>query len=265
MAEDTRQPGEEKKSEPTRTGQRAAAHDDLDIDIDSAPVKIQRSGGGLVWLVFAVIVVLGVAAYFGYKYYETWRAEKEAEALAQRIETYEAQMTTIANNISQAAASARAGNLDEALDQLNAADGKLKELGAAANSNNDQQWAAIAQKKRDAVIEAQKALEGYRTTVEDQFGSLETVFGIKAESAPAESAEPVEGAESTEATEDAETGAAVEPEQPAAGAESPEAGAAEPVPPVAPEAGAAEGGTAEQPVTDDAAIEEPAPAPAPGA
>ncbi|HCU35300.1 MAG TPA: hypothetical protein DGT21_07490, partial [Armatimonadetes bacterium] len=185
MAEDTREPGEEKKSEPTRTGQRAA-NDDLDIDIDSAPVKIQRGGGGLIWLVLAVIVVLGVAAFFAYGRYEAWQAQKEAEALAQRIETYEAQMTTIAANISQAAASARAGNLDEALNQLRAADNKLKELGAAANGNNDQQWAAIAQKKRDAVIAAQKALEGYRTTVEDQFGSLETVFGIKTESAPAE-------------------------------------------------------------------------------
>lgn len=259
MAEDTRQPGEEKKSEPTRTGQRATAHDDLDIDIDSAPVKIQRGGSGLVWLVLAVIIVLGVAAYLAYGHYEAWRAQKEAEALAQRIETYEAQMTTIANNISQAAASARAGNLEEALDQLKAAEGKLTELGAAANGNNDQQWAAIAQKKKDAVIAAQKALEGYRTTVEDQFGSLETVFGIKAESAPAEGAEPVEGAESAETTEGAETGAAVEPEQPAAGTESPEAGAAEPV---APEAGAAEG-TPEQPAPGAAAPEQPAPAPAP--
>jgi len=258
MAEDTRQPGEEKKSEPTQAGQRSAADDDLDIDIDSAPVRVQGGGGGMVWLFLAIIVVLAVVAFFGYKYYETWRAEQEAEALAQRIESYEAKMATIATNIAQAAASARAGNLEDALTKLDNAEENLTRLGAEANGNNDQQWAAIATKKKDAVIAAKKALEGYRTTVEDQFGSLETVFGIRAEGEPAEGTQPAEGAEGIDA------GTAAEPEQPAAGAETPGAAAPAVEAPegAAPAADTPEAAAAEQP-GDAAAPEQPAPAPEP--
>ncbi len=211
MADDTtKQPGDEKKADgPARDTQPGAA-DDLDIDIDAAPVTIRRRGGGLVWLVLALIVVAAVAAFFVYNHEKTRREQEAAEAQAKRIETYEAQMNIVTQNVAQAIASAEEGRMDEAIRLLTTAENQLTILARQANTADDQQWASIAMNRKQTIIDARQTIsegyEAYREVISKEFGSLQSKFGLAAGAAPVE--EGVEEAETADTPEEPEADAA---------------------------------------------------------
>jgi hypothetical protein len=232
MADDTtREPEDEnEEQQPTDEESESAspADDDLDIDIDTAPVQVKRRGGGLVWLVLAILVVVAAAGYLWYNSEMTKRAQREAEAKAERIQTYEAQLDKITENIEQAVVSGLAGNVDAALAELEVVKAQLTALGTSANQQNDQQWATIAQSKKQIVLDAQDTIkeqhEAYQQMIGEQFGDLASKFDV-ALPAPADEEADAEATETedAEATETAEAAEGQEDEAEADEAEAVEA------------------------------------------
>ncbi len=192
MAEDTNkeeeqeeQPEEEEEAQEEEEEELAEAELDHDLDIDLEPAEAapKQAGGCRGVKVVVVVVLLAVfvacMSYLGEVRKEKAREEAVAAEARRKIQ-YKAGLASVAKNVLNAVAEAKAGKMEEALALLGTAEDQLTVIAASANEADDQDWAAYAMSKKQTLMDAQAviawAYESYQQEVEAQFDRLTSKF-----------------------------------------------------------------------------------------
>ncbi len=233
MAEDTNKE-EEQEEEVAET----ETDDDLDIDLGPAEAAPEQAGGCRgVTLILLVLLAFAVIFSIWYSGHVQQLRQAAIEAKMQREMVYKTQFGQVANNVQEAVAKAREGQMKDALALLERAGDQLTVIGASANEADDQQWAAYAMSKKQALIDAKNVIaeeyEKYQEAVEAQFDRLASKFRNADLSGRGAIEEPEPPAEELEAP--AEEQPTVEDEGAPTEVGGAEAPAEENVPPAPPE------------------------------
>ncbi len=184
MAEDSNKQAESEEqpeAEPQAEAGEEELDRDLDIDLEPAQAAPQQAGGcrGVTVL---LVVLLAAAVIFAIWYSQHVQQLRQAalEAKMQRETVYKAQFGQVAKNVEEAVALAGEGQVKDALVLLEKAEKQLTVIGASANEADDQQWAAYAMTKKQALLDAKNVIaaeyDKYQEAVAAQFDRLASKF-----------------------------------------------------------------------------------------
>jgi flagellar basal body-associated protein FliL len=199
--------------------------DDISLE-DPKPVK--KAGTSPV-VVLVLVILIAAVAFFAYMSYVKRENDRvAAEAHAKAVAARAAQLQAAEINIAEAITQAEQGNVEAALAKLQVAENQIGLIITTANTDGDSQAAEQMFGKKQALIDARKAIEAeqarFQEAVKLQLEGLRSQFNVPAATTTA----PVTAPE--------EAPAAETPAAPAG--EAPMAPAADAAAPVAPEAAA---------------------------
>lgn len=209
--------------------------DDISLE-DPKPVK--KAGASPV---VVVVLVILIAAFSFFAYMSFVKRENDrvaAEAHAKAVAARAAQLVAAEINIAEAITQAEQGNVEASLAKLQVAENQIGLIITTANTDGDSQAAEQMFAKKQALIDARKAIEAEQARFQDavklQLEGLRSQFNVPMATTPA----PVTAPEDAPATETPAAPAGEAPLAPAADAAAPVAPeTAAPVAP-APEAAA---------------------------
>lgn len=220
--------------------------DDISLE-DPKPVK--KSGASPV-VVLVLVILIAAVAFFAYMSYVKRENERvAAEARAKAAAAREAQLQAAEGNIAEAITQAEQGNMEAAIAKLQVAENQIGLIITTANTDGDAQAAEQMFGKKQALIDARKAIEAeqvrFQEAVKLQLEGLRSHFNVsvsapaapatEAPAAPAEGASVAPAPDAAAPTPDAAAPVAPAPDTAAPVAPAPEAALpAAPVVPVAP-------------------------------